>query len=347
MRQAPHPPPPSDETELDELLSTPLDGVGSDIASLGGDIVLLGAGGKIGPTMAAMARRALDSFDSTAEVHAVSRWSEPAVREYLECQGVRTHVADIGDPSVLRSLPDAAGLYVLAGMKFGTTGAEPRMWWTNAAVPAMVAERYRDVPTVVYSSGNVYPFTPVSHGGCTERDTPDPRGEYAQSCLARERVFAGASGRWGTPTVMFRLNYACELRYGVLADIAARIAEDRPVDVTMPAVNIVWQRDVSAWALRSVTLADSDAPVLNATGPETLPVRRIALLLAEAMGREVEFTGTEAPDALLNDSGDCFARFGYPTLAARTLIAWTGQWTARGGRRLGKATKFEQRQGRY
>ncbi|WP_216207190.1 NAD-dependent epimerase/dehydratase family protein [Amycolatopsis aidingensis] len=347
MKTTPYPAAPADEAELEDLLATPLEGVGPDLAALGGDLVLLGAGGKIGPTMAVMARRALDSAGSTAEVHAVSRWSEPDVRESLERHGVRTHTADIGDPSIHRSLPDAAGVYFLAGMKFGTTGAEARMWWTNAAVPAMMADRYRGIPTVVYSSGNVYPFTPLVHGGCTERDAPQPHGEYAQSSLARERLFAGASERWGTPTVMFRLNYACELRYGVVADIATRIAEDSPIDVTMPSVNIVWQRDVSAWALRSAVLAGPEAAVLNATGPETLPVRRIALLLAEVMGREVKFTGTEASDALLNDAGDCFARFGYPSLAARTLIAWTGQWIARGGRQLGKATKFEQRQGRY
>lgn len=345
--KTPHPPAPKAEEQLEDLLSAPLEGVGTDLAALGGDIVLLGAGGKIGPTMAVMARRALDAVGSSAEVRAVSRWSEPDVRESLERHGVLTHTAELGDPASLQSLPDAACVYFLAAMKFGSTGAEQRMWWTNAAVPTMVAVRYRGVPTVVYSSGNVYPFIPLVHGGCTEQDEPQPRGEYAQSCLARERVFAGASERWGTPTVMFRLNYACELRYGVVADIAARIAAGQPVDVTMPAVNIVWQRDISAWALRSALLAGSDAPVLNATGPETIPVRRIALLLAEAMGLEVELTGVEAPDALLNDAGDCFARFGYPSLAARTLINWTAQWVAGGGRQLGKATKFEQRQGRY
>ncbi|WIY00962.1 NAD-dependent epimerase/dehydratase family protein [Amycolatopsis mongoliensis] len=347
MKQTPHPAAPKDEDQLEDLLSAPLEGVGTDLAALGGDVVLLGAGGKIGPTMTLMARRALDAAGSTATVHAVSRWSEPDVRDSLERQGVRTHSAELGDPDSVRTLPDAAGVFHLAALKFGTTGAEQRMWWTNAAIPAMVADRYRGVPTVVYSSGNVYPLTPLAHGGCTERDEPRPNGEYAQSCLARERVFAAASERWGTPTVMFRLNYACELRYGVLADIATRIAGGRPVDVTMPAVNVVWQRDVSAWALRSILLADPAAPVLNATGPETIPVRRIASLLAEAMAADVEFTGSEAPDALLNDAGDCFARFGYPSLAARTLIAWTAEWVRGGGRQLGKATKFEQRQGRY
>ncbi|WP_394618711.1 NAD-dependent epimerase/dehydratase family protein [Lentzea sp. JNUCC 0626] len=347
MQTTARPPAPADEKQLEDLLSAPLDGVGTDLAALGGDVVLLGAGGKIGPTMTVMAKRALEAAGSSATVHAVSRWSEKDTRESLEQQGIRTHSAELGDPSAYAGLPDAAGVFYLAAMKFGTTGAEHRMWWTNAAVPALVASRYRGVPTVVYSSGNVYPFTPLAHGGCTEQDAPGPLGEYAQSCLARERVFAGASEQWGTPSLMFRLNYACELRYGVIADIAARIADGRPVDVTMPAVNVVWQRDVSAWALRSVLLADPSAPVLNATGPETIPVRRIASLLGAAMGREVEFTGTEASDALLNDAGDCFARFGYPSLAARTLIEWTARWVGAGGRQLGKATKFEQRQGRY
>lgn len=343
----PHPPAPQDEQELEDLLSAPLPEVGADLAALGGDIVLLGAGGKIGPTMAVMARRALDAVESPVAVHAVSRWSEPGVRRSLERQGVLTHTAELGDPAGISSLPDAACVYFLAAMKFGSTGAEQRMWWTNAAVPAMVADRYRGIRTVVYSSGNVYPLTPLVHGGCTERDDPGPRGEYAQSCLARERIFAAASDRWDTPTVLFRLNYACELRYGVVADIATRIAGGLPVDVTMPAVNVVWQRDVSAWALRSALLATTEAPVLNATGPETIPVRRIAMLLAEAMGLELTMAGAEAPDALLSDAGECFARFGYPSLAARTLIDWTAQWVAGGGRQLGKATKFEQRQGRY
>jgi nucleoside-diphosphate-sugar epimerase len=338
---------PADEGALDELLSRPGHGVGAGLAALGGDIVLLGAGGKIGPTMARMARRALDSVGSRARVIAVSRFSEPGVRAQLEDFGVGTRHADLAEPAEYAGLPDAAAVYFLAAMKFGTTGQEHRTWWTNAGIPTLVSDRYRGVPTVVYSTGNVYPLSPVVRGGSTEADPPAPLGEYAQSCLARERLFTYASHRWGTPTTIFRLNYACELRYGVVADIATTIAAGAPVDVSMPAVNLVWQGDVSAWALRSVELAESPPRVLNATGPETISVRRLASLLGAAMGRGVELVGIEATDALLGDAGECFARYGYPTVPARRLIEWVATWVGSGGRQLGKATKFQQRSGVY
>jgi nucleoside-diphosphate-sugar epimerase len=238
-------------------------------------------------------------------------------------------------------------MFYLAAMKFGTSGQEHRTWWANAAMPALVADRYRGVPSVIYSTGNVYPLTPLAHGGSVESDELQPVGEYAQSCLARERIFTNAAHAWGTPTTIFRLNYACELRYGVVADIAQKIADGEPVDVSMPAVNIAWQGDTNSWALQSIELAGIPPRVLNATGPETIPVRRLATLLAEKMGRDVTLTGTEGADALLNDAGDCFDLYGYPTVPARRLISWVADWVDGGGRLLGKATKFQQRTGKY
>jgi nucleoside-diphosphate-sugar epimerase len=336
---------PADEDALDELLSRPPAGVGEVLTGAGGDIVLLGAGGKIGPSMARMARRGLTDVGSDAHVIAVSRFSDEAVRAGLEKAGVRTVAADLADPDA--KLPDAAAVYFLAAMKFGTTGQEHRTWWSNASIPTLVAARYRGVPTTVYSTGNVYRLRPLTAGGAVESDLPDPVGEYAQSCLARERIFTHAAHTWDTPTTIFRLNYACELRYGVIADIAVKLAAGEPVDVTMPAVNVAWQGDVNAWALRSLSLAGVPPHVLNATGPETVPVRRLALLLAERMGVEPVFCGVESPDALLNDAGECHERFGYPTVPLRQLVGWVADWVCRGGRQLGKATKFQQREGRF
>lgn len=338
---------PQDDAELDELLSRPLPGVGEALAAVGGDIVLLGAGGKIGPTMARMARRALDEVGSDARVIAVSRFSDPTVREQLEGNGVTVHPADLSDPASYPGLPDAAAMFYLAAMKFGTTGQEHLTWWSNAAMPAMVADRYRGVPSVVYSTGNVYPLTPLGYGGSTEADPAEPVGEYAQSCLARERLFSYAARTWGTPTTIFRLNYACELRYGVIADVATKIMEGEAVDVTMPAVNVVWQGDVTAWALRSIALAAAEPHLLNATGPETVPVRRIAQWLGEDMGIEPVIVGEEAGDALLSDSSQAHELFGYPGVPLRRLVRWVGQWVADGGHQLGKATKFQQREGKF
>lgn len=338
---------PGTEQELDELLSRPLPGVGEALAAVGGDIVLLGAGGKIGPTMSLMARRALDDVGSDARVIAVSRFSDPASRELLEEAGVVVHPADLSDAANFADLPDAAGMFYLAAMKFGTTGQEHQTWWSNAAMPAMVADRYRGVPSVVYSTGNVYPLSPLGEGGSTEADATQPIGEYAQSCLARERLFSYASHTWGTPVSIYRLNYACELRYGVIADIATKIAAGEPVDVTMPAVNVAWQGDINAWALRSIELAGTPPRILNATGPETVAVRRIAHWLGEEMGIEPLIIGEESADALLNDAAEIHELYGYPSLPLRQLVRWVGRWVADGGRQLGKATKFQQREGKF
>jgi nucleoside-diphosphate-sugar epimerase len=338
---------PSDEPRLEELLSRPAPGVGDALAKAGGDVVLLGAGGKIGPTMAMMARRALDEVGSRAQVVAVSRFSDPDVRFRLESAGIVVRSADLADPASYAELPDAAAMFFLAAMKFGTTGQEHRTWWSNASIPTMVADRYRGVASVVYSTGNVYPLTPLAYGGRQESDAPLPLGEYAQSCLARERIFTDAAHTWQTPTTIFRLNYACELRYGVIADIAMKIAGGEPVDVTMPAVNVVWQGDSTAWALRSLELASVPPAVLNATGPETVPVRRLAEWLAEDMGAEPRLIGEESTDALLADASRCAELYGYPSVPLRRLVRWVGRWVADGGRQLGKATKFEQREGRY
>lgn len=338
---------PTDERQLDDLLSRPSPEVGEALAALGGDVVFLGAGGKIGPTMARMARQSLDLVGSTAQVHAVSRYSDPATATALEEHGLVVHRADLADPASYAELPDAAGVYYLAAMKFGTTGAQAQTWWSNASIPTLTASRYRGVPTMVYSTGNVYPLTRVGDGGSLESDPLGPVGEYAQSCLARERVFTHAADMWGTPVTIFRLNYACELRYGVIADVATKIAAGEPVDVTMPAVNVCWQGDTSAWALRSIEHAGNPPFILNATGPETVSVRRLAGWLADNMGMDATITGEESATALLNDASACHRLYGYPTVPLREMVSWVAHWVYSGGRQLGKATKFQQRDGAY
>ncbi|WP_109473882.1 NAD-dependent epimerase/dehydratase family protein [Ornithinimicrobium cavernae] len=338
---------PTDDRALEDLLSRPRDRVGASLAELDGPLVVLGAGGKMGPTLALMARRALVEAGSRSEVIAVSRFSDAAVRKALESQGVCTVAADLTDPGHVADLPDAGGVVFMLGMKFGSTGQEPETWWSNAAVPAFVASRYRGVPTVVYSTGNVYPMVPLHRGGSREGDRLAPVGEYAQSCLARERLFMRAAQDWETPTVIFRLNYACELRYGILVDLALQISRGEPVDITMPAVNLVWQRDAVAWSLAAFDMADVPARVLNATGPEQVPVSRLATWLGEDLNLDIKTTGTPAADGLLSDASLCVERYGYPSVPPRQLARWVAEWVRSGGSQLDKPTKFQQREGRF
>jgi nucleoside-diphosphate-sugar epimerase len=338
---------PADEAGLEELLSRPGAGVAEALEAVQGDLVVLGGGGKVGPTLAMMARRALDERGRTSRVLSVSRWSDALVRARLERAGVETLEADLADPDSYRNLPDAGAVIYLVGHKFGSSTDSAKTWWTNAVVPSFSAARYRGVPTVVFSTGNVYPLRSTSLGGMSEHEGPNPVGAYAQSCLAREEVYRHAASTWRTPVVLFRLNYAAELRYGVVCDIAGNVMAGAPVDVSMPVVNLVWQGDASRWALQSLQLAASDAAVLNATGPETLSVRGIAQEVGRLTGRPVQFVGEESGDALLSDAGRCHELFGYPSVTPRQLIGWTVEWLMAGGQVLGKPTKFQQRDGRF
>lgn len=338
---------PTSEEQLDELLSRPTPGVIDTLRDIDGDLVLLGGGGKVGPTLARMARRALDEAGSSAKVISVSRWSDEAAAAELRHHGVETVSADLGDPDSWAGLPDAGAVLYLLGHKFGSTSNPSITWWLNAVVPGFCASRYRGVPTVAYSTGNVYPLRPVNRGGSTELDELGPVGMYAQSCAAREQAFAQAAERWGTPTTIYRLNYAAELRYGVIADIAQKIAAGEAVDVTMPAVNVVWQADSNAWSLESLRIAGTPAEILNGTGPETLSTRYIAERLAAHGGWELRIEGEEADTALLSNAAKCHALFGYPTVTPETLIEWVAAWVRAGGRQLGKPTKFQRRDGGF
>jgi len=340
-------PGPASEAELDELLSRPTPGVLETLTRHPGDILVLGAGGKMGPTLALMAQRALEQLDRTDRVIAVSRFGEPGLEARLNSAGVETRRADLLTPGALAALPAAANLIYMAGQKFGTQGDPATTWAMNAALPAFVAERFAGIRTVVFSTGNVYPLVPVESGGPDEKHPAGPVGEYAMSCLARERIFEHYALTRQTPVTIVRLNYAVDLRYGVLVDTALRVLRDEPVPLAMGYVNLIWQGDANARALQCLDLAASPASVLNVTGPEPLPIRRIAERFGALLGRTPRFRGTEAPDALLSNASRSIELFGLPTVDPDTLIEWTAAWLKDGGRLLGKPTHFEERGGRF
>ncbi|WP_165073217.1 NAD-dependent epimerase/dehydratase family protein [Paludisphaera rhizosphaerae] len=336
-----------DVEHLEDLLSEPTPAVIEALARLDGDVLVLGVGGKMGPTLARMARRAFDEAGSRRRVIGVARFSDPSLAERLKGFGVETIAADLLDPAQVDRLPDAPNVVFMAGMKFGSTGQEPMTWAVNCLTPALAARRYRDSRVVAFSTGNVYGLTRPEQGGSKEEDAPDPRGEYAMSCLGRERIFQHFSLTQGTPTVLFRLNYAVEMRYGVLADLARKVYEGRPVGLAMGRLNAVWQGDANATALQSLELAASPARIVNATGPEILEVRHLAEVFGRLMDKPVTFEGAEAPDALLNDASRTIAQLGKPRIDIDRLMRWTADWIARGGQSLGKPTKFEVRDGRF
>ncbi|MFI6653774.1 NAD-dependent epimerase/dehydratase family protein [Streptomyces sp. NPDC050529] len=340
----------TDEAALEERLATPSPALVADLGRLEGDLLVLGAGGKMGPSLCRLARRALDAAGrADVTVYAVSRWSDKAAADELESAGVRTVAFDLMDPAAdLARLPDAGNVVFMVGAKFGSAGAPSHAWAVNAAMPDRVARRWSGSRIAAFSTGNVYPLVPVSSGGCTETDPVAPVGEYAMSCLGRERIFDHAALTRGTRVANIRLNYAVDLRYGVLADIAYRVQAGEPVDVTTGHANVVWQGYANEVALRALLHAtDGEAFTLNLTGPETASVRRIAQWFGEEFDREPVLAGTEAPTALLSDASRCHALFGYPDVALRTLVEWQADWLRRGLPLSGKPTKFQVRDGRF
>ena len=341
---------PTTEADLDELLSRPTAALIEELAELPGDILILGVGGKMGPTLARLARRAADEADGGRKgrrIVGVSRFSTPGLPDQLHEWGVETASCDLLDPAQVERLPDAPNVVFMAGRKFGSAGGEALTWAMNAYVPALVASRYRNSRLAVFSSGNVYPFVPVGLGGATEETEPGPVGEYAQSVLGRERVFEHFARQDGARVVTLRLNYAIDLRYGVLLDVAERVYAGEPVDVTMGHANVIWQGDANAVALRSLAIADSPPAILNLTGPEIVSIRWLAHEFGRAFGKEPRLEGAEAPTALLNNAARCFARFGYPTVSLAQMVGWVAAWVQRGGSTLGKPTHFQEREGKF
>ena len=337
----------TNEVQLEELLAQPSDADVRAMAALEGDLLILGVAGKMGPSLAHRAALASAAAGVRKRIIGVARFSTPEVEQQLRDWGIETVAADLLEPGALSRLPDAANVIHMAARKFGSTGNEGLTWAMNTHLPGLVADRYRGSRIVAFSSGNVYPLTPVLHGGPTESAPVGPVGEYAQSVLGRERIFAYYSQRDGTPVALLRLNYAIDLRYGVLLDIGRKVFERRPVDLRMGHANVIWQGDANSICLRAFPLCQCPPAILNLTGPETLAVRWAAHRFGAHFGLEPILEGSEGETALLNNASRCQQLFGYPSVSLEQLVEWTAGWIQSGGATWNKPTHFETRDGKF
>lgn len=333
--------------ELEEVLSRPTPAVVETLRTHQGDLLVLGAGGKMGPSLCRMARRAADEAGGRRRVIAVSRFSRPAVAEQFRAWGIEVLACDLLQPGAIDGLPDAPLVVSMLGYKFGTREYGATTWAVNVWLAGLVAQRYRDSRLVVFSSGNVYALTPVHLGGCVESEPPAPVGEYGASVLGRERIVEHFSRCHATPVSIVRLNYAQELRYGILAELAQKVLTGQPIDLTMGHFNAIWQGDANAVALASLACAATPPLVFNLTGPETLSVRQVCQEFGRLLGHTPRFSGNEAPDALLSNSQLAMRLFGYPTVPVQQMIRWVAHWVKSGGENLGRPTHYEVRDGRF
>lgn len=335
------------EDRLDELLTSPTAALIESVRRIDGDVMILGVGGKMGPTLAILLGRALSEANVKARVIGVSRFSSVRAREQLERAGALTIASDLLDPKQLTHLPVVPNVIYLAGMKFGATDNQPLTWAMNAYLPGMVAQHFAGSRIAALSTGNVYPLVPVASGGSRETDPVEPVGEYAQSCLGRERILAYWTARTGSPLALIRLNYAVELRYGVLLDIAQKVHGSQPVDLTTGHLNCIWQGDANSAIIRCLEHAGTPPAILNLTGSEALSVRRVAERFANLFGVEPQFIGREAPTALLSNASAYIGQFGSPTVSTDRVIQWTAHWVKIGGPTLDKPTHYQTRDGKF
>lgn len=335
------------EPELDQTMTQPTPALVEFVASVRSPLLVLGGSGKMGPSLAAMAKRAAGLAGVDLRVIAVARFTDQSARRWLEERGVETLGCDLLDPAQVAALPDADDIIYMAGRKFGTTGNPALTWAMNVLPPEYVCRRFPNARVVALSTGCVYPLVPVGQGGSREGDQLTPAGEYSNACVARERVFEYLSGTLGTRVCLIRLNYALDLRYGVLVDIALKVLNGAPIDLTVGYLNAMWQRDANEMILRALPLAESPAVPLNLTGPETLSVRELAVQFGALFGREPIFAGTESPLALLNDSTKAHEVLGLPETSIQQVIRWTASWLQHHGRVLGKPTHYEVADGNY
>jgi nucleoside-diphosphate-sugar epimerase len=333
--------------ELEERLSAPTERVVDTLARLDGDILLLGIGGKMGPSLARMARRAFEAAGLSHRVIAVSRFSNSDLREKLHADGIETWAGDLTLANDVQKLPDAPNIVFMAGMKFGSTARPAATWAANCLAPALVCERFRASRIVAFSTGNVYGLTSVDGSGSKESDTPNPVGEYAMSALGRERIFEFFSERHGTRVALLRLNYACDLRYGVLVDLAEKVWADEKIDLSMGHINTIWQGDANAMALCAFDQAASPACVLNITGAERIGVREAAEEFGRIFGKRPQFMNSETAHALLSNCTTGHRLLGVPQYNADELLQGVAAWIKRGGERLGKPTRYESIDGRF
>lgn len=333
--------------ELENLMTEPSDALVEDMRKIDGNILILGIGGKMGPTLAIMAKRAIDKAGVDKKVIGVSRFSNGTLKEDLEKAGIETISTDLLNDEQLKLLPKEKNIIYMAGNKFGTTGNEHFTWAMNTYLPGRVAEHFKGANIVAFSTGNVYPLVPLSQGGCDELHEVAPVGEYGQSSLGRERVFTYFSHKDNTPLTVFRLNYAIDMRYGVLLEIARSVYNGIPLDLSMSHVNVIWQGDANEYAIRSLLRASSPPTILNVTGPETLSVRWLANEFGTLLGKTPVFEGVEQENALLNNASKAHKEFGYPRVSIREMIEWTATWVANDGETINKPTHFQERKGQF
>jgi len=333
--------------ELETALSQPTPRLVEHFRNLDGDLVILGVGGKMGPTLAKMARKAADETPKGIHIFGVDVFPDDEARNDLESAGVKTILANLLATGAVEELPDAANVIYMIGMKFGSMENQSLTWALNAFLPGLVARRYQASRIVVFSTGNVYPFVPVNSGGANEDTQPAPVGQYAQSCLAREMVFSFHSEQFNTPVCIFRLNYAVELRYGVLLDIALKVWNDEPIDITMGHLNAIWQADANERALLCLDHCISPPMVMNVTGGETLLVKEIVGRFAELMDKQPIIEGVPSNTALLSDASLSIEKFGPPNVPIDRVIQWISHWVMNGKPLLDKPTHFETRDGSF
>ncbi|GHU75787.1 epimerase [Clostridia bacterium] len=334
------------EEKLETLLTTPSQALVDELRDLRGDLMILGASGKMGPTLSLLAKNALCAAGSSARVYAVSRFTDPKALTRLQAGSVECIAGDLLEPGVLEALPEVPNIVYIAGRKFGTTEDAPATWAVNASLPTLVTRRYPNAKFVAFSTGNVYAPAPIFSGGSVETDAPQPLGEYGISCLARERIFERAAMQ-GARVLLYRLSYAVDLRYGVLCDLAQHILADEPISLNVPCFSCVWQGYANEVALRALADAASPAAVLNVTGPEQVSVRYAAEQLGIYLGKTPRFKDEPGDRASFSNSAHCMSRFGYPSVGLAKLIRWQAEWMLDGGRLLGKPTHFEEQGGRY
>lgn len=330
-----------------QKLLQPSDALVADIEKLKGDIMILGVGGKMGPALARLAKQAVDKAGINKKIIGVARFSEEGLQKELNEQGIETIQADLLNEDQLQSLPEVENVLYLAGTKFGTTGKESLTWAMNAYLPGRVAEKFKNSRIVVFSTGNVYPLTPVKLGGADENRLPEPIGEYAQSCLGRERMFQYYSSKYNTPLLIYRLNYANDVSYGVLLEIACAVKENRPIDLSMGHVNVIWQGDANEIALRAFHHCAMPAKLLNVAGPETVSVRWAAQQFGNMFQQQPVFENQEQETALLSNAAENFRLFGYPKVTLKQMMELLVQWINEGGKTLNKPTHFQERKGQF